>query len=218
MEERVKGKLVKGIIAGIIVIAVSGVIVAYFELYMKHKWFGEKESSVHTVAPTPEGEEDFSSSEEVEEPPDIPRVPLKVIDYSSQKDASWPASAVTDGSRETAWVSKPSSPRGQSLVLSTADETLFDISVVQLCTASSKSQQAAMAVRSVTLFSSQELEESRTLMPIGTYSFPQERTCYYLSLAEPRTLRVLVIQITENAGDPSVFVSEVTAYGHKHGQ
>lgn len=216
MEEKVKGKLVKGIIAGIIVSAVSGVIVTYFELYMKYKWFGEKESSVRTVAPTPEEEEDVSSSEEVETPPDIPQVPLKVLDYSSQKDASWPASAVTDGRRETAWVSKPSSPSGQSLVFSTADETLFDISVVQLCTASPGGQQAAMAVRRVTLFSSQELEESRTLVSCGTYTLPPERTCYYLNLTEPSTLRVLVIQITENAGDPSVFLSEVTVYGHKH--
>jgi len=211
-----KDKIIRAIIVGIITSAVSGIIVTYFELYAKYNWFGEKESSVRTAAPTPDGEEDFSSSEEVEAPPDIPQVPLKVIDYSSQKDSSWPASAVTDGSRETAWVSKPSSPRGQSLVLGTVDETLSDISFVQLCTASSKSQQAAMTVHSVTLFSSQELDSSRTLLPIGTYSFSQERTCHLFKFEAPTLLRVLVIQITENAGDPSVLVSEVIAYGSKH--
>lgn len=163
----------------------------------------------------------FSYSEEVKKPlappDDASEILLKVLDYSSQKNASWPAKAVIDGHLETAWISRPSSSsKEESLIFSTIPETLFDLSSVQICTASSKEQHAAMAVRSVTLLGSLELKAPRTLIPYGTYSLSSERRCHYLHLIELTTLRVLVIQITENAGDNSVLVSEIKAYGKEH--
>jgi hypothetical protein len=165
------------------------------------------------------------SLEDVAKLPELPdagtdesasKVPLTVIEYSSQKDPSQPASAAADGRRGTAWVSSPSSVFPQYLVFATADKNLYDVSSVQICTAPPKSQQAAMAVQSMTLFSSQEVESSRILSALGTYTFPQGRTCHRFKFAAPIPLRVLVLQINQSAGDPSALVSEVTAYGRKH--
>ena len=187
---------------------------------------GEFTDAIHSIIDllfffTELNTEEFSSSKEVEEPPDIPdapEVPMAVIEYSSQKDASHPASDVVDGDLKTAWVSGLSSPREQHLTLSTEDEILFDISFMQICTASPESQQAAMAVRSVTIYSSEEVEVSPTLSIVGTYEFPQGQTCHLFKFPTPTPLRMLVIQINESAADSSVWISEVTAYGYRHSE
>lgn len=163
----------------------------------------------------------FFNSEKIERPlpfhDDAPEIRLKVLDYSSQKNASWPAKAVIDGRIETAWMSRPSSSiKEESLIFSTIHEALFDLSSMQICTASSKEQHATMAVRSVTLLGSQELKKPRILIPCGTYSLTSKQKCHYLHLSELPTLRVLVVQITENAGGNSVLLSEIKAYGKEH--
>lgn len=206
-----KEKIIRAIIVGIITSVVSGIIVTYFELYAKYNWFGEKESQVHTVTTTPTPEILCGA------PPDVsdPEIPLKVLEYSSQKDASHPASAAVDGACGTAWISGTFSSSERYLVLSAANELLIDISSVQLCTVPPESPQATMAVCEITLFSSLDLAPPRHLSLMGTYSLSQGQACHHLKFATPITLRVLLIQINKTAGDPSGLVSEVTAYGLK---
>ena len=226
-EKKTKERMSKVIMSGIIISVVSGVIVAYFELYMKTNWFHEEKPPVQQEKPVGRTATATPTPEDIPGPTDASAcpikdgtapIPLKVLEYSSQRNASQAALAAVDGDYRTAWVSGSSPPSPQYLVLSTADETLCDISAVQLCTASAKSPQAAMAIRAVTLLSSLDVNRSRTLATLGTYTFPPGQTCQCFQFPAPITLRVLALQINENAGDAAVLVSEVTAYGSKHKQ
>ena len=227
MADNKKDRMSTAIITGIIISVVSGVILTYSELYMKTNWFQEEKPSGQTeppsvrpapATPTPEDVPELSNAPDCKLKGDSVRIPLKVLEYSSQRNASQPALAAVDGDYRTAWISGGSSPAQQYLVLSTTDETSADISAVQLCTASAKSPQAAMAIRAVTLLSSLDVNRSRRLETLGTYPFPPGQTCQCFAFPAPITLRVLALQIKENAGDAAVLVSEVTMYGSKHKQ
>lgn len=146
--------------------------------------------------------------------PDLPEIPLRVLDYSSQRNASYPASAVVDEDTETLWISGSSS-QPHALMLRPVEDTAFEITALQICTTSSNGQHADMAVRNVTLFSSQELNAERTLYPVGTYELPSGDGCSLCKFPEPRMLRVLIIQVNETSGSSSALLSEVVAYGHQ---
>ena len=136
-----------------------------------------------------------------------------VLDFSSQKDAASPAKAVVDGLRRTAWISDPSVSFLHYLGLGTADGRLYHIAAIQLCTGL-RGPYATMAVRSITLFGSKEVEPSRTLFLLGNYTLSQRRRCHRLTFAE-QTMRLLVVQINQSAGDSAALVAEVTSYGEK---
>lgn len=146
--------------------------------------------------------------------PNLPEIPLQVLDYSSQKNASYPALAVVDGDPETLWMSGSSS-NVHSLLLCVARKNAVALTNLQICTASANSQYADLAVRSVTLFSSQELSKDRNLDLIGTYELPPGDRCYLCKFPEPRTLQVLILQVNEPAGSSAAVLSEIVAYAQR---